>query len=78
VVISPNPSLHNQELGVRPQVDVSRRRLAPAMKVLRCVYAAVSRILRSQRQDGLPGLGKVWKPTLVARDHREVAREGVV
>lgn len=78
MAISPNPSLNNRELGVRPQADVPRKWLAPAMKVLRSVYAAVSRILRTQRQDGLPGLGKVRKPTPVARDHREVTRESVI
>lgn len=48
------------------------------MKVLRCVYAAVSRVLRSERQNGLPGLGKIWKPAPVIRDHRKVTRKSVV
>ena len=50
----------------------------PAMKVPRCASAAVSRVLRSERQNGLPGLSKVWKPTPVVRNHRKVTCESVI
>lgn len=38
----------------------------------------MSGILRTQRQNGLPGLSKVWKPIPLAWNHREVTRKGVI
>ena len=38
----------------------------------------MSRVFRSERQDGLPGLGKVRKPSPVVGNHRKVTREGVI
>ena len=48
------------------------------MEVLRSLDVSMSRILRSQRQDGLPGLGKVWKPIPVGGNHRKVTRESLI
>ena len=77
-MISPNPSLHN-EIGRHGQkADVPDKRLVPAVKVLCRVDASVSRVLRTQRQDGLPGLSKVWKPTPLVRNLREVTRKSVI
>ena len=76
--MSPKPSLYNQESVVMARDDEPRKGSVPTMKVLRCADTAVSRVFRSERQNGLPGLGKVWKPTPVVRDHRKVTRESVV
>ena len=58
--------------------DVPRKLFAPAVEVLCCVYVSLGRVFLSQRQNSLPGLGKVWEPTPVARNHRKVARKGVI
>jgi hypothetical protein len=77
--MSPNPSLiNNRELGVMALADEPGKGPAPTVKVLGCMYAAVSRALRSERQNGLPGLGKIWKPTPVLRNRREVTCESVI
>ena len=68
----------NRELLVMPLADTPRKWLVPAVKVLCCVYTAVGRALRSQRKNSLPGLGEVWKPNPVIRNHREVTRESVI
>ena len=48
------------------------------MEVLRCLYVPQGRVPCPQRQDGLPGLGKVWEPTPVIGDHRKVTRESLI
>lgn len=48
------------------------------MEVLRSMDVSMSRVFRSERQDGLPGLGKVRKPSPVVGNHRKVTREGVI
>ena len=76
MVISPSPSLIAGDWVLYHRL--MRKRLAPAMEVLRCLYISVSRALCSQRQNGLPGLGKVWEPTPVVGNHRKVTRKCLV
>lgn len=48
------------------------------MKVLGSVYTAGSRVLRTEGQDCLSGLRKVWKPVPIARNRRKVAFKSVI
>ena len=77
-MISPNPSLYNRELSVPPQVSLSGKHLIPAMEVLSSADAAGGRVLCSERQNCLSGLGKVWEPVPVGWNRREVAFENVI